>query len=99
LRHVIERGDTLSEIAEAHGLDLEALVRLNGVDPDRPIRPGEALKLSPGGPPRPKLYVAKAGDTLAKVARHFGVSEKALLEANRMEARRLNPGQKLVLPR
>jgi LysM repeat protein len=99
LRHVIERGDTLSEIAENHGLDLKELLRLNSVDPDRPIQPGEALKLSPGGPPRPKLYVAKPGDTLAKVARHFGVSEKALLEANRMEAGRLNPGQKLVLPR
>jgi LysM repeat protein len=99
LRHVIERGDTLSEIAESHGLDLEALVRLNGVDPHRPIHPGVALKLSAGGSPRPKLYVAKAGDTLAKVARHFGVSEKALVDANRLEARPLRPGQKLVLPR
>jgi LysM repeat protein len=99
LRHVIERGDTLSEIAENHGLDLEALVRLNGVDPHRPIHPGVALKLSDGGAPRPKLYVAKSGDTLAKVARHFGVSEKALLDANRLEARPLKPGQKLVLPR
>ncbi len=99
LRHVIERGDTLSEIAESHGLELDALVRLNGVDPGRPIQPGDALRLSDGGPPRPKLYVAKPGDTLAKVARQFGVSEKALGEANRLDAPRLSPGQKLVLPR
>lgn len=97
-RHVIERGDTLSEIAERHGLDLEKLVRLNGVDPKKPIRPGHELKLD-AGEPRPKLYVAKPGDTLAKVAKHFGVSEQALLQANRMEGRRLSPGQKLVLPR
>jgi len=99
VRHVIERGDTLSEIALRHGLDLDALVRLNGVDPEKPIHPGEELKLNDAGPPRPKLYVAKAGDTLAKVARLFGVSEKALVEVNRMDVRRLSPGQKLVLPR
>lgn len=29
---------------------------------------------------------------------HFGVSEKSLLEANRMEPSRLSPGQRLVLP-
>lgn len=96
--HVIERGDTLSEIAAQHGLDLETLVRLNGVDPKKPIHPGDELKLD-AGEPRPKLYVAQPGDTLAKVAKRFGVSEKALLEANRIEERRLRPGQKLVLPR
>ena len=99
VRHVIERGDTLSEIAASHGLDLDALLRLNGVDPHKAIHPGEELKLNAGNTPRPKLYVAKEGDTLAKVARHFGVSEKALLEVNRIEVPRLNPGQKLVLPR
>jgi LysM repeat protein len=98
VRHVIERGDTLSEIAATHGLDLDALVRLNGVDPHKPIHPGDELKLNAGTSPRPKLYVAKQGDTLAKVARHFGVSEKALLGANRIDERRLSPGQKLVLP-
>jgi len=98
VRHVIERGDTLSEIAQSHGLDLEALVRLNGMDPKKPIHPGVELKLAAGSP-RPKLYVAKPGDTLAKVAKYFGISEKALLEVNRTDVRRLSPGQKLVLPR
>lgn len=98
LRHVVERGDTLSEIASTHGLDLDVLVRLNGVDPKEPIHPGEELKLNAGSSPRPKLYVTKQGDTLAKVARHFGVSEKALLDINRIGVERLTPGQKLVLP-
>ncbi len=48
---------------------------------------------------RPKLYVAVAGDTLAKVARRFAVSERALLDINRLPAGTLTPGQKLVLPR
>lgn len=49
--------------------------------------------------PHPKVHVVKAGDTLATLARHFGVSEKALLETNRLETRRLRLGQKLVIPR
>jgi LysM repeat protein len=63
------------------------------------VEPREAASTKSGKPARPKLYVVKAGDTLAKVARHFAVSEKALLEVNRMEPSRLTPGQRLVLPR
>jgi N-acetylmuramoyl-L-alanine amidase len=99
VRHVIERGDTLSEIAQAHGLDLQTLTRLNGIDPKRPIHPGVELKLSAQGSRRPTLYVVKAGDNLAKVARRFGVSQKALMDVNRLDDRRLSKGQKLVLPR
>ncbi len=63
------------------------------------IEPREAPGTKSKKPARPKLYVVRAGDTVAKVARHFGVSEKALLEVNRMEPSRLTPGQRLVLPR
>jgi LysM repeat protein len=98
-RHVVERGDTLSEIALSHGLDLGRLAELNRLDVARPIRPGVELRLTDKGPPLPKLYVVKQGDSLAKVARHFGISERALVEANRLDSRRLSRGQKLVLPR
>jgi hypothetical protein len=48
---------------------------------------------------RPKLYVVRAGDAFAKVARHFAVSEKALIDSNRLQSETLTPGQRLVLPR
>ena len=98
VRHVVERGDTLTHIARRHGLDLDALVRLNGINPDAPIHPGEELRVSDKRARRPKLYVVKPGDTLAKVARRFGVSEARLLEVNRLSVRRVEKGQKLVLP-
>lgn len=63
------------------------------------VAPRQTLAAKGGKATRPKVYVVKAGDTLAKVARHFAVSEKALLEVNRMEPSRLAPGQRLVLPR
>jgi LysM repeat protein len=98
VRHVVERGDTLTHIARRNGLDLDALVRLNGIDPDAPIHPGDELRVSDKRARRPKLYVVKAGDTFAKVARRFGVSEARLLEVNRLSVRRVEAGQKLVLP-
>jgi LysM repeat protein len=98
VRHVVERGDTLTHIARRHGLDLDALVRLNGINAEAPIHPGEELRVSDKRARRPKLYVVKQGDTLAKVARRFGVSEAKLLEVNRLSVRRVEKGQKLVLP-
>jgi LysM repeat protein len=97
-QHRVERGDTLSEIAERYGLDLAALVKQNQIDPERPIRPGDKIRLSTRRTPLPKLYVVKPGDTLAKVAKRYGVSQKALLDANRLRERGVRPGQKLVLP-
>ena len=97
-QHRVERGDTLSEIAERYGVDLETMVKLNQLDPDRPIHPGERIQLTARRTPLPKLYVVKAGDTLAKVAKRYGVSQKALLDANRLRDRKVRPGQKLVLP-
>jgi LysM repeat protein len=98
VRHVVEPGDTLTHIARKNGLDLDALVKLNGIDPDRPIHPGEELRVSDKRARRPKLYVVKQGDTFAKVAKRFGVSEARLLEVNRLKIRRVETGQKLVLP-
>jgi LysM repeat protein len=98
VQHRVERGDTLSEIAERYGLDLAALVKQNQIDAERPIRPGDQIRLSTRRTPLPKLYVVKPGDTLAKVAKRYGISQKALLDANRLRERGVRPGQKLVLP-
>jgi hypothetical protein len=64
-----------------------------------PIPLGDRLKVSDKRPPMRKGYVVAPGDTLAKVARKLGVSEKALVETNRLGGRRLREGQRLVLPR
>jgi len=97
-QHRVEQGDTLSEIAERYGLDLETMVKVNQIEPDRPIHPGDRIQLSARRAPLPKLYVVKPGDSLAKVAKRYGVSQKALLDANRLRDRKVRPGQKLVLP-
>lgn len=85
-------GDTLSEIAERHGMTVEQLAEANGiVDPDL-ILSGQVLVV-PGGAdahaelpaaaaPAGGTYVVRAGDTLSGIAESLSVPLRALAEAN-----------------
>jgi tetratricopeptide (TPR) repeat protein len=68
-----------------------------GVAPSR-----AAASAHPTPPPSQataRTYVVRPGDTLAAIARHCGVRLSALQAANpRLDARRLQPGQTIVLP-
>jgi membrane-bound lytic murein transglycosylase D len=44
-----------------------------------------------------KVYVAKKGETIARVARKYGVSVSQLIEWNNLKSSRLKPGQKLTV--
>jgi membrane-bound lytic murein transglycosylase D len=44
-----------------------------------------------------KVYVAKKGETLARVARKYGISVSQLIDWNNLKSSRLKPGQKLVV--
>jgi len=50
-------------------------------------------------PPVEATYVVQEGDTLSGVAARFGVSEEAILRANRLDdPNRVMVGQELVIP-
>lgn len=86
----IAPGDTLSEIAERHGVTVDQLVQWNDLDdPDRIIS-GTALIVSPpeGGTPTAAAagsHVVTAGDTLSALARRFGTSVASLVAANGLD--------------
>src|SRR5262245_22308918 len=50
--HVVEAGETLSQIAVDLGVDQDALVRLNGLDPGDILSIGQSLKVPPGSAAR-----------------------------------------------
>jgi len=61
----------------------------------------ESISIAASNPPPAAVrsHVIKAGDTLAVVARKYGVKLTALQAANpRLDARRLRPGQTIAIP-
>lgn len=45
-----------------------------------------------------EVYTIKSGDTLGRIARHFGVTVKAIEEANNLSSTKIYVGKKLTIP-
>ena len=91
----VQKGDTLSAIAESFNVSLDTVVSFNGVRNARTLQPGKLLKIpSMSG----ILYAAKAGDSAAKVAAANGVSADRVVEANGLMSDTLEAGRSIFLP-
>lgn len=91
----VQRGDTVNEIAQRFGVAPETLMRANGMDPrqadgrmgrggadpDR-LQIGQQLRIPVATPGLEREHRVVAGETLAGIADHWGVSLQALLAAN-----------------
>jgi membrane-bound lytic murein transglycosylase D len=108
--YVVKSGDTLSRIAESHGVSTTALRRWNQIG--RHIRPGDRLAIYvKGGAVATKssgdskgsgsstVVRVRRGDTLWDIARSNGVSLSDLLIANNMKtSARIKPGDRIRIP-
>ena len=102
--HVVQYGDTLSEIAERHGTTVLALTEFNRIEEDAVLLPGQKLRLipaayiDPDGEPQRIRYRVKRGDSLWEISRQFGVSVASLRRWNRLSANDLLiPGRELFV--
>jgi membrane-bound lytic murein transglycosylase D len=109
--HRVGRGDTISQIAQRYGVSMAALVELNGLRSRNFIRAGQVLRLPGNGDGMPvslaeldgssedvSTYVVRSGDSIARIARRFGVSETTLLAQNGISDRnRIFAGQELLI--
>ncbi|WP_176473006.1 LysM peptidoglycan-binding domain-containing protein [Sphingomonas lenta] len=95
--HTVERGETLSGIAQRYGTDVATLVRLNDVRNPDLIHPGQRLALPEGAT---QSYTIEYGDTLSGIAADHGVSLRAVLSANPriIDPNRIYPGDRLTVP-
>ena len=78
-RYVIEKGDTIYEIARKYNLDPDQLARLNGLKDADYIYTGETIMIPKQGT---SFYITNEGDTLSKVASAFKVNQNDLLNQN-----------------
>ncbi|RTL36334.1 MAG: TIGR02594 family protein [Burkholderiales bacterium] len=91
----VQRGDTLTEIAHRHGMDPQALMRANGMnpaladghigrsarDPDR-LQVGQRLVIPAATPGLEHHHEVAAGETLASIAERWGLGLLELIRAN-----------------
>jgi membrane-bound lytic murein transglycosylase D len=112
--HVVRKGETLGSIARRYGCSVAELQRANGIRDPRALRVGTRLTLpgsgaavettrraahrAPSTPPSDGEYVVRSGDSVATIARRYGMSPADLLAWNGLDAASiLHPGQRLKL--
>jgi len=97
-----KRGDTLAKLARSHGVSLGELLRLNP-KAAKALHPGDEVQLPGGSAPPPKpaaaasVHRVQKGDTLATIARKYGLAPKDLKVWNRLKGDRIQIGQRLRL--
>jgi len=101
--YTIQKGDTLSTIAQKFQLTTEQLRRLNGLKRDAIIHVGKSLKI----PHSQKyidtllsgIYIVESGDTLGSIAQKYNLTSKAIMKLNQLKkGKPIRIGQKLKLP-
>jgi membrane-bound lytic murein transglycosylase D len=97
--YVVRSGDTLSKIAQAHGMTVAELRERNGIaQRSSLVRIGQELVVGEVGT-RNGVHVVRRGDTLMDIAVRYGVRLIDLLAANSLSASAvIHPGQSLQIP-
>jgi murein DD-endopeptidase MepM/ murein hydrolase activator NlpD len=91
----VKKGDSVSKIAAAHAISLDAIIASNGISNARRLREGETLRIpNMDGIP----YTVKKGDSLSKISAALGVPLEAVLDANDIQSDTITQGTVLFIP-
>ena len=102
--HRVVRGDTLERIARRYGVSVSAIQAANDMGRRTVIHVGQQLRIggsggASGAPAAATTHRVQRGDTLAKLARRYGVSVRAIQAANDMgRSTVIHVGQRLRIP-
>ena len=100
--YTVKRGDTLSAIAQQHGVSLSSLVAANPqISNPNVIHPGQQIHLPSGSSSAPaSTYTVQRGDSLSAIAQQSGVSLSSLIAANPQisNPNLIYPGQEVKIP-
>ncbi|MFZ4211233.1 N-acetylmuramoyl-L-alanine amidase AmiB [Pantoea endophytica] len=101
-RHTVTRGETLSGIAAKYGVSMATLREMNSLKRDV-VWVGQRLKVPAKSSvsvaaSRPTRHKVVRGDSLTAIAARYGVSSKAIMQANNMKSSNVMLGQNLKIP-
>jgi murein DD-endopeptidase MepM/ murein hydrolase activator NlpD len=91
----VEKGDTISDIAQKMGLNQDSVISCNGIERARLLQIGTELRI-------PNMdgimHVVKAGDSLDALCQTYALAPEQLLEVNNIEEFDYKPGEKIFIP-
>lgn len=76
-KYIVKKGDNLYSIAKNYNVDLDTLLKLNGLEKDDYIYPNEEILI-----PNKNMYIVEKNDTLFSVAKKLGKSVNELSNLN-----------------
>src|SRR5699024_12031385 len=92
--HVVRAGETLWQISNQYGVDMDNVILLNGLPNPDQLLIGQSLVI-----PVPETsYIVKSGDTLWSISQRFGVSMHSIIQSNQLvNPHFLTPGTRLLI--
>ena len=94
--YTVQAGDSLWKIAQRYGTTVEAIMQLNGLTSSN-LQIGQVLRIPVSQSPYVE-YTVRAGDTLWELARRYGTTVEAIMQANGLTSSLLQIGQVLRIP-
>ena len=91
--HVVQLGETLSQISLRYRIELSTLRGINAISDDR-IYPGQKLRLRQASS---AVHIVERGDALWEIARAYGLRVDDLKALNDLRSNQIYPGQELKL--
>ena len=91
----VKKGDSVSKIAAAFSVSMDAIIASNNISNARSLKEGEVLRIpNMDGIP----YTVKAGDSISKISQSMGVPLEAILDANDIQDDKIDAGMNLFIP-
>ena len=94
--YTVQAGDSLWKIAQRYGTTVEAIMQVNGLTSIN-LQIGQVLIIPVSQSPYVE-YTVRAGDTLWELARRYGTTVEAIMQANGLSSSLLQIGQVLRIP-
>jgi LysM repeat protein len=100
--HIVSAGETLGSIARQHGTTVAVITQMNSIKQAQTIYPGDKLRVPRGKAPAERemrTHNVRRGDTLSGLAKKYGVSARAIADANGMGSQLvIRTGEALRIP-
>lgn len=96
LIEVIQRGESLYEIARRYGVSVDRIVKANEISDSNRLVVGQAIVIPTGN----RYHTVGQGESLWQIARRYGTTVEAIMRVNQIQnPSQVNPGTRLVIPK